>query len=72
MRDIIIDNDRQFEVVYDIPVGGRTNEIVLGSAFHSQVFDLDRKDLINVSNLDVGKKVIPKTYGDNLLVRRVA
>ena len=44
MRDIIIDNDRQFEVVYDIPVGGRTNEIVLGSAFHSQVFDLDRKD----------------------------
>ena len=47
MKDIIIDNDRQFEVVYDIPVGGRTNEIVLGSAFHSQVFDLDRKDLFH-------------------------
>tara|TARA_R100000995_G_scaffold84816_1_gene65005 strand:- start:1961 stop:2179 length:219 start_codon:yes stop_codon:yes gene_type:complete len=72
MRQIIIDNDRKFEVVYDIPFNGRTNDIVLGSAFNSQVFDLDRKDLINVSNLDVGKKVITKTYGDNILVRRVS
>ena len=72
MNKIDIPKERQFNVTYDIPLCGLTSEVVNGQAFHSQVFDLNGHDLINVSNLDVGKQVFAKTYGDKILVKRVA
>jgi hypothetical protein len=40
--------------------------------FHTELFDLNTKDLTNVNNLDVGKKVYATSYDHKILVKRVA
>ena len=64
---IEVPSDRKFEVEQF------TVEIdVTGDMFHTELFDLNRKDLVNVSNLDVGKKVYVTSYDNKILVKRVA
>ena len=66
-RFIEIPSDRKFEVEQF------TVEIdVTGDMFHTELFDLNRKDLVNVSNLDVGKKVYATSYDHKILIKRVA
>jgi|TARA_E500000318_G_C3387002_1_gene144443 hypothetical protein len=64
---INIPSERKFEVEQF------TVEIdVTGDMFHTELFDLNTKDLTNVNNLDVGKKVYATSYDHKILVRRVA
>jgi hypothetical protein len=66
-RFIEVPSDRKFEVEQF------TVEIdVTGDMFHTELFDLNRKDLVNVSNLDVGKKVYATSYDHKILIKRVA
>tara|TARA_R110002012_G_scaffold10394_3_gene47728 strand:+ start:11837 stop:12064 length:228 start_codon:yes stop_codon:yes gene_type:complete len=71
---INIPNVRKFDVEYKgITHGPYTEEKnVSGDVFNTQVYGLYAKDLINVSNLDVGKKVYVNSFGHKVLVRRVA
>mgnify|MGYP003117260359 FL=1 len=64
---IEVPSDRKFEVEQF------TVEIdVTGDMFHTELFDLNRKDLVNVSNLDVGKKVYATSYDHKISIKRVA
>jgi|TARA_R100000084_G_C4629733_1_gene137733 hypothetical protein len=66
-RFIEVPSDRKFEVEQF------TVEIdVTGDMFHTELFDLNRKDLVNVSNLDVGKKVYATSYDHKISIKRVA
>jgi hypothetical protein len=66
-RFIEVPSDRKFEVEQF------TVEIdVTGDMFHTELFDLNRKDLVNVSNLGVGKKVYATSYDHKILIKRVA
>ena len=65
-RFIEVPSDRKFEVEQF------TVEIdVTGDMFHTELFDLNRKDLVNVSNLDVGKKVYATSYDHKISIKRV-
>ena len=66
-RFIEVPSDRKFEVEQF------TVEIdVTGDMFHTELFDLNRKDLVNVSNLDVGKKVYATSYDHKISIKRFA
>jgi len=51
---------------------GKFENNVSGDVLHTQVYGLYNKDLVNVSNLDVGKKVYVTSYDNKIVVKRVA
>ena len=67
-RFIEVPSDRKFEVEQF------TVEIdVTGDMFHTDyIEERYKKDLVNVSNLDVGKKVYATSYDHKILIKRVA
>ena len=74
-KNINIPSDRKFFLHYvdkTMNDKGKFENNVSGDVLHTQVYGLYNKDLVNVSNLDVGKKVYVTSYDNKILVKRVA
>ena len=71
-KNINITSNRKFSLHYVDKVDLANENYVSGDVLHTQVYGLYNKDLVNVSNLDVGKKVYVTSYDNKILVKRVA
>ena len=71
-KNINIPSNRKFSLHYVDKVDLANENNVSGDVLHTQVDGLYNKDLVNVSNLDVGKKVYVTSYDNKILVKRVA
>tara|TARA_R100000278_G_scaffold47821_1_gene41314 strand:+ start:299 stop:520 length:222 start_codon:yes stop_codon:yes gene_type:complete len=71
-KNINIPSNRKFSLHYVDKVDLVNENNVSGDVLHTQVYGLYNKDLVNVSNLDVGKKVYVTSYDNKILVKRVA